>query len=61
MNLELDLVVARRRAAQSPPFSPAWDAAMAEVEELEREVRGQDQVADGSSMQPAPIRQPSGS
>jgi len=29
-------MTARRRAAEYRPFSPAWDVAMARVEELER-------------------------
>jgi hypothetical protein len=35
---ELRLTIARRRAAQFLPFSPAWDAAMARVEDLERDL-----------------------
>lgn len=34
--LEFELMTARRRAAEYRPFSPAWDVAMARVEELER-------------------------
>jgi hypothetical protein len=34
--LELELFSARRRADEYRPFSPAWDAAVAEVEDLER-------------------------
>jgi hypothetical protein len=33
---ELDLAAARRRAQLQVPFSPPWDAAMAQVEDLER-------------------------
>ena len=33
--LEFELISARRRAAEYRPFSPAWIAAMAKVEELE--------------------------
>jgi hypothetical protein len=33
---ELDLAIARSRAAEYVPFSPAWDAAMGRVEELEQ-------------------------
>jgi hypothetical protein len=33
---------ARERLAELHPFSPAWDAAMAGVEELERQVFRQD-------------------
>ncbi len=36
MNIAMDLEVARRRAWALTPFSPAWDAAMAIVEDLER-------------------------
>ena len=32
----MNLAVARRRAYALAPFSPAWDAAMAIVEDLER-------------------------
>jgi hypothetical protein len=34
--LELRLLRARARIATEPPFSPDWDAAMAEVESLEK-------------------------
>jgi len=37
--IELDLVTARRRAEADVPSSPAWDAAMAWVEDLERALR----------------------
>ena len=33
---EIDLAAAWRRAKVDPPFSPAWDADMARVEDLER-------------------------
>jgi hypothetical protein len=33
-----DLSLARRRAAECAPFSPSWDAAIAQVEDLEREM-----------------------
>ena len=36
MVVEFDLRVARRRAAEYLPYSPAWDAAMARIEDLER-------------------------
>lgn len=36
MNVEGDLDIARRRAWALKPFSPAWGAAMAIVEDLER-------------------------
>lgn len=34
-SLEIDLAIARSRAAQYVPFSPAWDAAMGHVDDLE--------------------------
>ncbi len=34
--IESDLVAARRRARDLMPFSPAWDAAIALTEDLER-------------------------
>jgi hypothetical protein len=36
--LELTLTVARQRVQWEAPFSPSWDAAMAALEDLEREV-----------------------
>lgn len=33
---QLDLAIARRRARVDAPFSPAWDADMARLEDLER-------------------------
>jgi len=36
--VEFELATARRRAAEYWPFSPAWDAAMGMVEELERKL-----------------------
>ena len=36
MAVEFDLKTARRRAAEYRPFSSAWDAAVARVEDLER-------------------------
>ena len=36
LNLELELFSARRRADEYLPYTPAWDAAIAEVEDLER-------------------------
>ena len=36
--VQSDLTAARRRAADDLPFSPAWDAAMGRVEDLEREL-----------------------
>ena len=59
VNLELDLFSARRRAAQHPPFSPAWDAAMAEVEDLERALWQPDGHSDDSATQPTYAREAS--
>jgi hypothetical protein len=36
--LEARLERARRRAEDEPPFSPDWDAAMGEVEDLEQHI-----------------------
>lgn len=36
INTEIDLAAARRRVRVDAPFSPAWDADMARVEDLER-------------------------
>jgi hypothetical protein len=36
LNLELELFNARRRADEYRPYTPAWDAAIGEVEDLER-------------------------
>lgn len=38
LSIELDLFSARRRADEYKPFSLAWDAAIAEVENLERDL-----------------------
>ena len=38
LKIELALFNARRRAAEYRPFSPAWDAAVAAVEDLERDL-----------------------
>ena len=38
LSLDLDLMIARRRADACMPGSPAWDAAMGLVEELEEAV-----------------------
>jgi hypothetical protein len=35
--LELSLTVARQRVQWETPFSPSWDAAMAALEDVERE------------------------
>ncbi len=39
MTLDVDLLIARRRADACTPGSPSWDAAMGLVEELEAELR----------------------
>jgi hypothetical protein len=44
--LDLDLVIARRRADACSPGSPSWDAAMGMVEELEDELRQVDPVSE---------------
>lgn len=49
--LELELFSARRRADEYRPFSPAWDAAVAEVEDLERALWRIDQEMHESSRQ----------
>lgn len=36
--VKAELTAARRRAGEYLPFSPAWDAAMGRVEDLEREL-----------------------
>lgn len=54
--IELDLFSARRRAAQYRPFTPAWDAAITEVEDLEREVWHRDQPLDLPAIHPVPGR-----
>lgn len=38
-SLDVDLLIARRRADACTPGSPSWDAAMGLVEELEDELR----------------------
>jgi hypothetical protein len=38
MNIELDLVKARRRADECMPFSPSWAGAIEMVEDLERQL-----------------------
>ena len=37
--IEAKLALARERAASLQPYSPAWDAAMAGVDDLEHELR----------------------
>ncbi len=43
--IETDLRVARRCARDLTPFSPAWDAAVARIEDLERALFGLDPVS----------------
>ncbi len=43
--IETDLRIARRRARDLTPFSPAWDAAMALIEDLERGLFGLEPVS----------------
>jgi len=54
--LQLRLERARQRAADSPPYSPDWDAAMALIEDIERRLV---EVADRTDEQvraaPIPI------
>ena len=45
MSIEADLHLARRRASALMPYSPAWDAAMAIVEDLERALWRRDHPA----------------
>jgi hypothetical protein len=42
--IEARLASARERAASLQPYSPAWDAAMAGVEDLEHELRERSQA-----------------
>ena len=49
--IEADLCVARRRAWALTPYSPAWDAAMAMVEDLERAMSQHDRASDASQWQ----------
>jgi hypothetical protein len=46
MDLEFQLLIARRRADACTPGSPSWDAAMGLVVELEDELRRLDQPDD---------------
>lgn len=48
--IKTELRVARRRARDLTPFSPAWDAAMALVEDLERALFGLDPVSQAARM-----------
>jgi hypothetical protein len=48
MIVDLDLMLARRRADACTPGSPSWDAAMGLVEELEDELRQVEPRADES-------------
>jgi len=59
LNLELELFSARRRADEYRPFTPAWDAAITEVEDLERCLWGLDQAASQTVLEPAFIREAS--
>jgi hypothetical protein len=52
--LERAVTTVRRRAADLVPFSPSWDAVMAEVEELERALW---QLERGDPQSGAPSRQ----
>ena len=45
MTADYALLLARRRAAAFPPFSPAWDAAMCAVEDCEREAYRLEQLS----------------
>ena len=46
MSLDLDLMIARRRADACRPGSPSWDAAMGHVDELEAALRQIEQIRD---------------
>ncbi len=46
MSIDLDLLVARRRADACTPGSPSWDAAMGLVQELEDEMRRLEQASE---------------
>ena len=44
---------AARRLAESPPFSPEWDAAMAAVEDLDEVLRTQaNEIGDAATPRP---------
>ena len=47
--IESDLTAARRRAQADAPGSPAWDAAMAWIDDLERELSALRVDEDGTS------------
>jgi hypothetical protein len=51
--IEARLASARERAASLQPFSPAWDAAMACVEDFEHELRERRQVGSSQDSTPA--------
>jgi hypothetical protein len=61
MNVDVDLLIARRRMAEYAPYSPAWDAAMARVEDLEREAWHLDELLEPSARQLVPVGRRSGS
>jgi hypothetical protein len=44
--VDVDLVIARRRADACTPGSPSWDAAMGLVQELEDELRQVEETPD---------------
>jgi hypothetical protein len=56
MSVDHALMVARRRAEARVPFSPAWDAAMGLVEDLEREAFQLDALMQATSR--GLVRQP---
>ena len=45
--LDHELIIARQRSITLVPFSPAWDAAMGLVEDLERALWGLDRTDPG--------------
>ena len=53
MSVEYQLLLAQRRANAATPYSPAWDAAMADVEEWAREAWRLDQIAERLHERPA--------
>ena len=56
LNIDLELMIARKRAAECVPYSPAWDAAMAHVEDLERDAWHLAHVLDHvTESPPAPL------